>query len=397
MGAGIAYVQAAVGIETVLLDTTQEAADKGKEHARKLVEKSVKRGKLTKEKGEALLALIHPTTDYALVAGSDLVVEAVFEDRAIKADVTRKAEAQLKDNSVFGSNTSTLPITGLAEVSVRPEKFIGIHFFSPVDRMGLVEIIMGAKTSQETLAKAIDYVMKIRKTPIVVNDSRGFYTSRCFGTFVQEGLEMLVEGIAPAIIDNVGRATGMPRGPLEMNDDVALDLSYKVREQARKDLGDKYQAGPVDALIKKMVTELGRLGRKNGKGFYDYAADGSKRLWDGLADLAPVKVATADAALIEEIRTRLLYRQAVEAARCMAENVATNPREADVGAILGWGFAPWTGGPISLIEGVGVARFVEICDGLAQRHGARFAPPQMLRDMAARGEGFYDTKQAKAA
>ena len=397
MGAGIAYVQAAVGIETVLLDTTQEAADKGKEHARKLVEKSVKRGKLTKEKGETLLALIHPTTDYALVAGSDLVVEAVFEDRAIKADVTRKAEAQLKDNSVFGSNTSTLPITGLAEVSVRPEKFIGIHFFSPVDRMGLVEIIMGAKTSQETLAKAIDYVMKIRKTPIVVNDSRGFYTSRCFGTFVQEGLEMLVEGIAPAIIDNVGRATGMPRGPLEMNDDVALDLSYKVREQARKDLGDKYQAGPVDALIKKMVTELGRLGRKNGKGFYDYAADGSKRLWDGLADLAPVKVDTADAALIEEIRTRLLYRQAVEAARCMAENVATNPREADVGAILGWGFAPWTGGPISLIEGVGVARFVEICDGLAQRHGARFAPPQMLRDMAARGEGFYDTKQAKAA
>jgi 3-hydroxyacyl-CoA dehydrogenase / enoyl-CoA hydratase / 3-hydroxybutyryl-CoA epimerase len=381
----------------VLLDTTQEAADKGKDHARKLVEKSIKRGKLTKEKGDALLALIHPTTDYALVAGADLVVEAVFEDRAIKADVTRKAEAQLAETAVFGSNTSTLPITGLAEVSVRPEKFIGIHFFSPVDRMGLVEIIMGAKTSQETLAKTIDYVLKIKKTPIVVNDSRGFYTSRCFGTFVQEGLEMLVEGIAPAIIDNVGRATGMPRGPLEMNDDVALDLSYKVREQARKDLGDAYQAGPVDALIAKMVTELGRLGRKNGKGFYDYAADGTKKLWHGLANLVPVKVAEADAALIEEIRTRLLYRQAVEAARCMAENVATNPREADVGAILGWGFAPWTGGPISLIEGVGVAKFVEICDRLAQRHGARFAPPQMLRDMAARGEGFYDIKQAKAA
>jgi 3-hydroxyacyl-CoA dehydrogenase/enoyl-CoA hydratase/3-hydroxybutyryl-CoA epimerase len=397
MGAGIAYVQAAAGIETVLLDATQEAADKGCDHVRTLVAKSVKRGKLTQEKADALLALIHPTTDYALVAGSDLVVEAVFEDRAIKADVTRKAEAQLAESAVFGSNTSTLPITGLAEVSVRPEKFIGIHFFSPVDRMGLVEIIMGAKTSQETLAKAIDYVLKIKKTPIVVNDSRGFYTSRCFGTFVQEGLEMLVEGIAPAIIDNVGRATGMPRGPLEMNDDVALDLSYKVREQARKDLGDAYQAGPVDALIAKMVTELGRLGRKNGKGFYDYAADGTKKLWHGLADLVPVKVAEADAALIEEIRTRLLYRQAVEAARCMAENVATNPREADVGAILGWGFAPWTGGPISLIEGVGVAKFVEICDGLAQRHGARFAPPQMLRDMAARGEGFYDGKRAKAA
>jgi len=397
MGAGIAYVQALAGIETVLIDTTQEGADRGKDYSRKLTEKSIKRGKLTQEKADALLALIHPTTDYGAIAGADLVVEAVFEDRALKADVTTRAEAQLAETAVFGSNTSTLPITGLAEVSVRPDKFIGIHFFSPVDRMGLVEIIVGAKTSQETVAKAIDYVLKIRKTPIVVNDSRGFYTSRCFGTFVQEGLEMLVEGIAPAIIDNVGRATGMPRGPLEMNDDVALDLSYKVREQARKDLGDAYQAGPVDALIAKMVTELGRLGRKNGKGFYDYAADGTKKLWPGLADLAPVHVTEADTALIEEIRTRLLYRQAVEAARCMADNVATNAREADVGAILGWGFAPWTGGPISLIEGVGVGKFVETCDRLAQLYGARFAPPQLLRDMAANGESFYGKKQAKAA
>jgi 3-hydroxyacyl-CoA dehydrogenase/enoyl-CoA hydratase/3-hydroxybutyryl-CoA epimerase len=344
-----------------------------------------------------LLSLIHPTTDYGSIAGSDLVVEAVFEDRALKADVTRRAEAQLADTAVFGSNTSTLPITGLADVSVRPDKFIGIHFFSPVDRMGLVEIIVGAKTSQQTVAKAIDYVLKIRKTPIVVNDSRGFYTSRCFGTFVQEGLEMLVEGIAPAIIDNVGRATGMPRGPLEMNDDVALDLSYKVREQTRKDLGDAYHGGPVDALIAKMVTELGRLGRKNGRGFYDYAADGTKLLWPGLADLAPVTVAEADAALIEEIRTRLLYRQAVEAARCMAENVTTNPREADVGAILGWGFAPWTGGPISLIDGVGAGKFVETCDRLTQRYGQRFAPPQLLRDMAQRGQSFYGSTKAKAA
>jgi 3-hydroxyacyl-CoA dehydrogenase/enoyl-CoA hydratase/3-hydroxybutyryl-CoA epimerase len=397
MGAGIAYVQALAGIETVLIDTTQEGADKGLDYSRKLVEKSVKRGKMTQQKADALLALIHPTTDYGAIAGSDLVVEAVFEDRALKADVTRRAEAELAETAIFGSNTSTLPITGLAEVSVRPDKFIGIHFFSPVDRMGLVEIIVGARTSQETVARAIDYVLKIRKTPIVVNDSRGFYTSRCFGTFVQEGLEMLVEGIAPAIIDNVGRATGMPRGPLEMNDDVALDLSYKVREQARKDLGDAYQAGPVDALIARMVTELGRLGRKNGRGFYDYASDGSKRLWPGLADLAPVKVTDADPALIEEIRTRLLYRQAVEAARCLAENVATNAREADVGAILGWGFAPWTGGPISLIDGVGVAKFVETCDRLAQTYGARFAPPQMLRDMAARGDGFYARAVAKAA
>ncbi len=397
MGAGIAYVQSLAGIETVLIDTTQEGADKGKDYSVKLFEKAIKRGKSTREKADAALALIHPTTDYAAIAGSDLVIEAVFEDRALKADVTKRAEAQLGENAFFGSNTSTLPITGLAEASARPEKFIGIHFFSPVDRMGLVEIILGEKTDQETIAKTIDYVMKIKKTPIVVNDSRGFYTSRCFGTFVQEGLEMLVEGIAPAIIDNVGRATGMPRGPLEMNDDVALDLSFKVREQARKDLGDAYQAGPVDALIKKMVTELGRLGRKNGKGFYDYSADGSKKLWPGLEDLAPVKVTDADPALIEEIRTRLLYRQAVEAARCMAENVVTNPREADVGAILGWGFAPWTGGPISLIEGVGLAKFVETCDRLAQAYGERFTPPAWLREKAAAGESFYGVSQAKAA
>ena len=258
---------------------------------------------------------------------------------------------------------------------------------------------MGEKTSQETLAKTVDYVLKIRKTPIVVNDSRGFYTSRCFGTFIQEGLEMLAEGIAPAIIDNVGRATGMPRGPLEMNDDVALDLAYKVREQTRKDLGDRYVAGPVDAMISKMVVELGRFGRKNGKGFYDYPAEGGKRLWSGLADLVPVKQADATKDLIEEIRTRLLYRQAVEAARCFEEKVVTDPRDADVGSILGWGFAPWTGGPVSLIDSVGVAAFVETCDRLAQKYGPRFAPPQLLRDMAARGETFYGrfSKAAKAA
>jgi 3-hydroxyacyl-CoA dehydrogenase/enoyl-CoA hydratase/3-hydroxybutyryl-CoA epimerase len=398
MGAGIAYVQSVAGIDTVLIDTTQEGADRGKDYSKKLTDKSVKRGSLTQDKADALLARIHPTTDYDQIAGSDLVIEAVFEDRALKADVTKRAEAQLAPTATFGSNTSTIPITLLAEASERPANFIGIHFFSPVDKMGLVEIIVGKHTSEETLAKAIDYVLQIKKTPIVVNDSRGFYTSRCFGTFVQEGLEMLVEGIAPAIIDNVGRATGMPRGPLEMNDDVALDLGYKVREQARKDLGEAYVAMPSDALIAKMVTELGRYGRKNNKGFYDYSADGSKRLWPGLADLAPVKIADATPELITEIRTRLLYRQAVEAARCMAENVVTDPRQADVGAILGWGFAPWTGGPISLIDGVGLDEFIRTCDALAQKHGARFTPPQLLRDMAARGESFYGaTAKAKAA
>lgn len=398
MGAGIAYVQAGVGMESVLIDTTQEGADRGREHSQKLTTKAVKRGKMSQEKADALLGRIHPSTDYAQISGADLVIEAVFEDRALKADVTKRAEAQLAPGAVFGSNTSTIPITSLAEASARPADFIGIHFFSPVDRMGLVEIIVGKQTSDETLARAIDYVLAIKKTPIVVNDSRGFYTSRCFGTFVQEGLEMLVEGIAPAIIDNVGRATGMPRGPLEMNDDVALDLGHKVREQARRDMGDAYVAMPSDALIAKMVTELGRYGRKNNKGFYDYSADGTKRLWPGLGDIAPVKTSEASPELVEELRTRLLYRQAVEAARCMAEGVVTDPRQADVGAILGWGFAPWTGGPISLIDGVGVEAFVRACDELTRKFGPRFAPPQMLRDMAARGESFYGVKaSAKAA
>ena len=398
MGAGIAYVQAMAGIETVLIDISQEAADKGKQYAADIIAKRVSRGQMSKEKAEATLALITATTDYAHVKGSDLVIEAVFESRSIKAQVTKKAEEQLAPGAVFGSNTSTLPITGLAEASVRPADFIGIHFFSPVDKMMLVEIIMGEKTSQEALAKSIDYVMKIRKTPIVVNDSRGFYTSRCFSTFLTEGMAMLKEGYAPALIDNVGRMTGMPRGPLEMHDDVALDLSYKIAKQTAIDLGTAYVPNSGEDIVATMV-EGGRFGRKNGKGFYDYPAEkgSSKRLWSGLSDLAPVKVSESTPELVEELKTRLLYRQAVEAARCWEEGVVDDPREADVGAILGWGFAPWSGGPISLIESVGVAKFVETCDRLAEQHGDRFRVPQLLRDMAANGETFYGRFKGKAA
>jgi 3-hydroxyacyl-CoA dehydrogenase/enoyl-CoA hydratase/3-hydroxybutyryl-CoA epimerase len=397
MGAGIAYVSAMAGIEVVLIDADQASAEKGKAYSQNLLDKAVAKGRMAEAKRDQVLGLITPTTDYAHVKGSDLVIEAVFETREIKADVTKKAEAMLAADAIFGSNTSTLPISGLAEASVRPENFIGVHFFSPVDKMPLVEIIMGAKTSPVARARALDYVQKIKKTPIVVNDSRGFYTSRCFGTYVSEGIEMLAEGIAPAIIDNVGAATGMPRGPLELSDDVALDLAYKVRSQTAKDLGDKYIATAADPLIAKMVTELGRFGRKNGKGFYDYPETGPKRLWQGLSDIVPQKITEGSPELIEEVRKRLLYRQAVEAARCMEEGVVMAAADADVGAIMGWGFAPWTGGPISLIDTVGVAKFVEECDRLAQKYGARFAPPQLLRDMAAKGETFHKAVGAVAA
>ncbi len=400
MGAGIAFVQALAGIETILIDQTQEAADKGKAHVEDLLKKRLSRGQLTQDKYEALLASVTPTTDYDLIKGSDLVIEAVFENREIKADVTRRAEAQLADGAVFGSNTSTLPITGLAQASVRPADFIGIHFFSPVDKMMLVEIIMGEQTSQEALAKSLDYVLKIKKTPIVVNDSRGFYTSRCFSTFLMEGMAMLEEGFSPVVIDNVGRMTGMPRGPLEMHDDVALDLSYKIAKQTALDLGDKYVPSEGADIVARMV-EGGRFGRKNGKGFYDYDTK-PKTLWKGLAELAPVTKTDGfgeDPSAfghIDELKTRLLYRQAVEVARCWEEGVIDDPREADLGAILGWGFAPWTGGPITLIDQTGLAKFVETADRLAATYGDRFKVPQLLRDMAAKGETFYGNFAGKA-
>jgi 3-hydroxyacyl-CoA dehydrogenase/enoyl-CoA hydratase/3-hydroxybutyryl-CoA epimerase len=387
MGAGVAYVQVMAGIETVLIDQTQEAADKGKAHVEELLKKRLSRGQMTQEKFDATLALVTATTDYDHIKGSDLVIEAVFENREIKADVTRRAEAQLAEGAVFGSNTSTLPITGLAEASVRPEDFIGIHFFSPVDKMMLVEIILGEKTGPAAIAKAIDYVLKIKKTPIVVNDSRGFYTSRCFSTFLMEGMAMLEEGYAPALIDNVGRMTGMPRGPLEMHDDVALDLSYKIAKQTKEDLGDAYVPAEGADIVARMV-EGGRYGRKNGKGFYDYDSK-PKTLWAGLSELAPVKFDDSTPELVDELKTRLLYRQAVEVARCWAEGVIDDPREADLGAILGWGFAPWSGGPITLIDQTGLKAFVETADRLTATYGDRFKVPELLREMAAKGETFY--------
>ncbi len=401
MGAGIAYVSAMSGIEVILIDRTQEAAEKGKDYSVGLLDKRVQRGRTTEEKKQEVLERITPTTDYALLEGADLIIEAVFEDRDIKADVTAKAEAVIPETSIFGSNTSTLPITGLAEKSKRPAQFIGIHFFSPVDKMPLVEIIMGEKTGDQALAVALDYVRKIRKTPIVVNDSRGFYTSRCFATYVGEGIHMLAEGVAPALIENAGKMIGMPVPPLAMNDEVSLELSYHVMKQTREDLGDKYEPSPVDDIIEKMVVELGRKGRKNGKGFYDYPKEGKKHLWPGLAEIAPPR---ADQPDVAEVKKRLLYIQALETARCFEEGVLMDVRDADVGSILGWGFAPYTGGTLSLIDMIGPKAFVEECDALAQKFGKRFLPNALLRDMAEKGERFYqrfnpkpDPRPAQAA
>ena len=386
MGAGIAYVSARGGMHVVLLDSTLEAAERGKAHAEKLVEKGVKRHKTTKEEGQALLDRIHPSVEYGDLQGCDLVIEAVFEDREIKADVTKKTEAVVGEDCIMASNTSTLPISGLAEASRDAEKFIGIHFFSPVERMPLVEIILGKKTGDEALARALDYVAAIKKTPIVVNDSRGFYTSRCFGTYVMEGAAMLKDGIKPALIENAGRLAGMMVGPLAVADEVSLELSYKVMSQAKKDMGDAYPGSPADDVIIKFVEQLGRKGRKNGKGFYEYPEGGKKYLWPEIADHFPL---AAEQPHVDEVKTRILYRQAIEAARCFEEGVLDDAPSADVGAILGWGFAPYTGGPLSFIDGVGAKAFVAEAERLAEAYGPRFAPPKILRDMAEKGESFY--------
>jgi 3-hydroxyacyl-CoA dehydrogenase/enoyl-CoA hydratase/3-hydroxybutyryl-CoA epimerase len=401
MGAGIAYVQAKAGIETVLLDVSQESAEKGKAYSQRIVDKDVSRGKITKEKGDEILARITPSTDYSLIKGSDLIVEAVFENPALKAEVTKKAEAFLGETAVFGSNTSTLPITGLAEASVRPANFIGIHFFSPVERMGLVELILGAKTTQETLAKAIDYVIKIKKTPITVNDHRGFYTSRCFGTYPAEGVEMLMEGIAPAIIENVGRQCGMPMGPLEVSDSVGLDTALKIGKTNAELSQQDYKKDPRAALLSWIVEDKGRVGRKGGKGYYEYGEDGKPtRIWPGLSEKIAVKINECPPEMKQELTKRFLFRQCIEVARCFEEGVITDPRDADVGSILAWGFAPYTGGCISYMDLFwGTAKFVEEADRLAKQYGPRFEPPKLLRDMAAKNESFYERfgKKEKAA
>jgi len=388
MGAGIAYVTAKAGIDVVLIDRDQEAADKGKAHSDELITKAIKKGRARPEDKDALLSRITATADYGALAGCDLVVEAVFEDRAVKRAVTEQAEAALGAEAVFASNTSTLPITSLAEASSRPENFIGIHFFSPVDRMMLVEIILGAKTGDTALAVALDYVRAIKKTPIVVNDTRGFYANRCVGAYLREAHIMVMEGVPAAMVENAAKMAGMPVGPLALSDEVAIDLLWKIVKAARKDLGDAGVEPRQEALLDILVEKEERLGRKNGKGFYDYAGR-DKRLWSGLATAIGAPALDPDRIDVDELMDRILAAQALEAARCVAENVVTDMREADVGSILGFGFAPYTGGTLSYIDGMGVDAFVTLCNRLARRHGPRFRPNTLLQEMAEKGETFY--------
>ncbi len=388
MGASIGYVTAAAGLEVVLIDRDQESADKGKAVSHKLISDQVNRGRASATDRDALLGRIKATADYGALKDCDLVIEAVFEDRDVKAETIKKAQAAMRPDVIFASNTSTLPITSLATELDDQSRFIGIHFFSPVEKMMLVEIILGKQTGDAALATALDFVRAIRKTPIVVNDSRGFYTSRVVGTYLREGHLMLTEGVPPAMIENVARMAGMPVGPLALNDEVAVDLAWKILKATEADLGAKAIDPRQKVLLAEMVERRGRFGRKNRKGFYDYPDTGPKRLWPGLADLQLRKLdpETLD---ISELKLRLLGIQALETARCFEEKVLTDPREADVGSILGFGFAPFSGGTLSYIDMIGTKRFVSMCETLAKKHGSRFAPSKLLTEMAGKGETFY--------
>ncbi|MBL8390092.1 MAG: enoyl-CoA hydratase/isomerase family protein [Hydrogenophaga sp.] len=372
MGSGIAYAQATKGIATVLKDISTEAAEKGKSYTTKLTQKRVDKGQMSAEKQQGILSLITPTASAADLQGCDLIIEAVFEQRELKAMVTKEAEPMLAVGGFFASNTSTLPISGLAQASAKPQKFVGIHFFSPVDKMKLVEIIRGKDTDDETIARAYDYVQALGKLPIVVNDSRGFYTSRTFGTFVMEGAAMLGEGIPAPVIENAAMQAGMPVGPLAVLDETALSLSVHVLEQTRIDFqkeGRQYVATPGETLVEQMVKRHNRPGRAAGGGFYDYPEGGKKHLWPQLKALYEKPGAEWN---LQDVKDRLLYRQAVETARCLAEGVLTSVHDGNIGSIFGIGFPAWTGGALQFIYGMGIEAFEQRCAALAAKYGSGF-------------------------
>jgi 3-hydroxyacyl-CoA dehydrogenase/enoyl-CoA hydratase/3-hydroxybutyryl-CoA epimerase len=373
MGSGIALVSAKAGIEVVLLDRDLESAERGKANACRKAD---------------LAGRITATADYAALAACDLVIEAVFENRALKAEVWAGIDAAMNDQALRASNTSTLPITSLAQHVRDQPNFIGIHFFSPVEKMQLVEIIMGRKTAPEALARALDYVKQIRKTPIVVNDSRGFFTSRVVTAHIAEGHYMLEEGVPPVLIEHAGKQAGMPVGPLALADEIALDLQWRIMQATKTDLGSAYEDGPIDRILEEMVVKRERFGRKNGKGYYDYPQGAKKTLWPGISEI--IRLKPPEAFDFAQLKERLLLIQALETARCFAEKVLTDVREADVGAITGFGFAPFTGGPLSWIDTMGTAVFVQKCRAYAKLHGKRYAPPKLLIDMARTNERFYD-------
>ena len=396
MGAGIAYVSANAGIEVVLIDAAQDAADRGKAYSEGLLDKGVSRKKVTEEKKAQVLGRINATTDYAALEGCDLIVEAVFEDVGIKADVTKKAEAVIPAGAIFATNTSTLPIGELAKASSRPEQFIGIHFFSPVDKMLLVEIIRGAQTGDVAVAKALDFVRQIRKTPIVVNDARFFYANRCIIPYINEGVRMVGEGVNPTLIENAAKMMGMPLGPLQLIDETSIDLGVKIAKATRAAMGGEYVDTDVDDVIFWMADQ-GRMGKKSKSGFYAYDEAGKRQdLWEGLDAQFPRAEGQPD---LTDVQQRLMFVQALEAVRALEQGVLTDIREGDVGAILGWGFAPWSGGPFGWLDILGAERAVEVTERLAATYGDRFTPPALLREMAEKGESFYGRfgPQAKQA
>ncbi|UWQ98864.1 enoyl-CoA hydratase/isomerase family protein [Rhodobacteraceae bacterium S2214] len=392
MGAGIALVSALAGIKVVLIDAKQEAADKGKDYTAAYMDKGIARKKATPEKKEAILGLINATTDYDALKDCDLIVEAVFEDVGVKADVTAKVQAVTGPDCIFATNTSTLPITELAKASNDAEKFIGIHFFSPVDKMMLVEIIKGAQTGDVAVAKALDFVRQIRKTPIVVNDERFFYANRCIIPYINEGIRMVKEGVEPALIENAAKLVGMPLGPLQLTDETSIDLGVKIAKATKAAMGDAYDDAQDEVLF--WMFDEGRLGRKSNSGFYAYDDKGKRQgLWEGLSAKYPAADEQPD---LIDVQHRLLFAQTLEAVRALEENVLEDIREGDVGAILGWGFAPWSGGPFSWLDIIGTPYAAERCDQLAETYGERFKTPALLREMADKTQSFYGRFGTKA-
>ncbi|WP_323754514.1 3-hydroxyacyl-CoA dehydrogenase NAD-binding domain-containing protein [Marinobacter sp.] len=390
MGAGIAYSTATRGVEVVLKDVSVENAEKGKSYSEKLLAKKVSRGRMTEAEKDAVLSRITATDSADDLENCDLIIEAVFEDSGLKAKVTREAEPKMAANGIFASNTSTIPISQLADASAKPENFIGLHFFSPVDKMQLVEIIVGETTSDETLARAFDYVQQIGKIPIVVNDSRGFFTSRVFGTFVNEGISMLAEGIHPASIDNAGVLAGMPVGPLTISDEVTLTLMQHIRAESKRDAeaaGRTWTPHPAEGVIDTMVNTHNRKGKASGAGFYEYPEKGKKYLWPELENLF-VDQEKARSVKLQDLKDRILFIQAIETIRCLEEGVLRTVEDANIGSIFGIGYAPWTGGAIQFVNQYGVRNFAERAQELATQYGERFTPPTLLLEKAEKNETF---------